>query len=64
MLRSGDHGKVDRWRRASALHRTAVHRPDLLVARGGFSEAEVKVLEEFRYPLTFPALPSEESDAP
>src|SRR5688500_16067549 len=64
VLRSGDHGKVDRWRRAAALHRTAVHRPDLVQARGGFTDAEVKLLEEFRYPLTFPALPSEESDAP
>ena len=54
VLRSGDHGKVDRWRRAAALHRTAVHRPDLLEARGGFAEAEVKLLEEFGYPLTFP----------
>ena len=64
VLRSGDHAKVDRWRRAAALHRTAVHRPDLLHVRGGFTEAEVKLLEEFGYPLTFPALPSEESDAP
>ena len=64
VLRSGDHGKVDRWRRAAALDRTRRHRPDLLQARGGFTDAEVKLLEEFRYPLTFPAMPSEESDAP
>src|SRR5688572_2945321 len=47
VLRSGDHGKVDRWRRAAALHRTATYRPDLLHARGGFTEAEVKLLEAF-----------------
>ena len=64
VLRSGDHGRIDRWRRAAALHRTAVHRPDLLAARGGFTEADVKLLEEFGYPGTFPAAPEEESDAP
>ena len=64
VLRSGDHGRIDRWRRAAALHRTAVHRPDLLAARGGFTEAEVKLLEEFGYPLTFPVTPAEEPHAP
>ena len=64
VLRSGDHGRVDRWRRAAALHRTAVHRPDLVTARGGFTEAEVKLLESFGYPGSFPATPSEEPDAP
>jgi tRNA (guanine37-N1)-methyltransferase len=64
VLRSGDHGRVDRWRRAAALDRTRTHRPDLLERRGGFTEAEVKLLEEFRYPLTFPATPPEEPDAP
>ena len=47
VLRSGDHARVDRWRRAAALHRTATHRPDLLHARGGYTEAEVKLLNEF-----------------
>ena len=64
VLRSGDHGRIDRWRRAAALHRTATHRPDLLEARGGFTDAEVKLLNEFGYPGTFPAAPEEESDAP
>ena len=64
VLRSGDHGRVERWRRAAALHRTAVHRPDLIAARGGFTEAEVKLLGEFGYPLTSPATPPEESAAP
>lgn len=30
VLRSGDHGRVARWRRAQALRRTAERRPDLL----------------------------------
>jgi tRNA (guanine37-N1)-methyltransferase len=64
VLRSGDHAKVERWRRAAALHRTATHRPDLIERRGGFTPEEVKLLEEFRYPLTFPATPPEEPLAP
>jgi tRNA (guanine37-N1)-methyltransferase len=34
VLRSGDHGRIARWRRAMALVRTAERRPDLLRARG------------------------------
>ena len=34
VLRSGDHGRVDRWRRAQALVRTLRRRPDLIAARG------------------------------
>lgn len=30
ILLSGDHGKVDKWRRAHALYRTFMRRPDLL----------------------------------
>lgn len=30
VLRSGDHAKIDRWRRDESLRRTAVRRPDLL----------------------------------
>jgi tRNA (guanine37-N1)-methyltransferase len=32
-LRSGDHARIRRWRRAQALARTAARRPDLLAAR-------------------------------
>jgi tRNA (guanine37-N1)-methyltransferase len=32
VLRSGDHARVERWRRAQALHRTRTRRPDLLSA--------------------------------
>ncbi|MCY3953417.1 MAG: tRNA (guanosine(37)-N1)-methyltransferase TrmD, partial [bacterium] len=47
VLRSGDHGRVERWRRAQALARTQRQRPDLIAARGGLSEADVELLEEF-----------------
>lgn len=47
VLRSGDHAKVDRWRLAKAIERTALERPDLLEARGGLSPDEHKVLDEF-----------------
>ncbi len=30
VLRSGDHGKIARWRRAQSLLRTAAQRPDML----------------------------------
>ena len=33
VLRSGDHGRVARWRRAQALRRTLDRRPDLIAAR-------------------------------
>ena len=45
VLRSGDHAAVARWRRATALARTAEHRPDLIDARGGLSDAEVAALK-------------------
>jgi tRNA (guanine37-N1)-methyltransferase len=47
VLRSGDHAKVARWRRAQALRRTLEHRPDLIEARGGLSAADEAVLAEF-----------------
>ncbi|CAN5689612.1 tRNA (guanosine(37)-N1)-methyltransferase TrmD [soil metagenome] len=50
-LRSGDHGRIDRWRRAQSLHRTIRARPDLIAARGGVTAEEERLLEEF------PALP-------
>jgi tRNA (guanine37-N1)-methyltransferase len=46
VLRSGDHGKVARWRRAQALARTIRHRPDLIEARGGLTEADRALLAE------------------
>ncbi len=44
VLRSGDHEKVARWRRAEALARTLRSRPDLVAARGGLSPDEVALL--------------------
>ena len=47
VLRSGDHGRVARWRRAGALVRTLALRPDLIERRGGLTEADLALLEEF-----------------
>lgn len=47
VLRSGDHGRVARWRRAQALVRTARKRPDLLLRRAGFSDDDRALLDEF-----------------
>ena len=47
VLRSGDHGRVARWRRAHALRRTIERRPDLVAARGGIGPADRKLLAEF-----------------
>jgi tRNA (guanine37-N1)-methyltransferase len=47
VLRSGDHARVLRWRRAQALDRTRARRPDLIAARGGLADEEVALLAEF-----------------
>lgn len=47
VLRSGDHGRVARWRRAQALARTVADRPDLVERRGGLSEQDRALLGEF-----------------
>ena len=44
VLRSGDHGRIARWRHAEALRRTARRRPDLLERRG-LDEAEQALLD-------------------
>jgi tRNA (guanine37-N1)-methyltransferase len=46
VLRSGDHGRIDRWRRAQALRRTLTDRPDLIDARSGLSDEERRLLDE------------------
>jgi tRNA (guanine37-N1)-methyltransferase len=53
VLRSGDHARIARWRLAQALHRTIAARPDLIEARGGISDEERRLLEEFP-PLPYP----------
>jgi tRNA (guanine37-N1)-methyltransferase len=46
VLRSGDHGKVARWRRAQSLRRTIERRPDLIEGRGGLTPDEQRLLDE------------------
>ncbi len=45
IVRSGDHGRIARWRHAQALHRTLRLRPDLIEARGGLTAEDVALLE-------------------
>ena len=47
VLRSGDHGKIARWRHAQALHRTLRYRPDLIEVTGGLTDLDRRLLEEF-----------------
>ena len=54
VLRSGDHAKIERWRRAQALWRTAATRPDLIEARGGLSPEEKALLEAVD-PVSYPS---------
>jgi len=67
VLRSGDHARVARWRRARSLARTLQRRPDLIAARGGLSPAEAALLEEWApdgYRGPSPEDPLQESSAP
>jgi tRNA (guanine37-N1)-methyltransferase len=68
VLLSGDHAAIARWRRDSALRRTALNRPDLVerlrssdksddqkrlrVAPGGLNERDREVLAEAGFPVT------------
>jgi len=47
VLRSGDHARVERWRRAQALRLTSRRRPDLIELRGGLTAEDQAVLDEF-----------------
>ena len=47
VLRSGDHRRVERWRRAQSVARTVGRRPDLIAARGGLNDEERALLQEF-----------------
>jgi tRNA (guanine37-N1)-methyltransferase len=47
VLRSGDHARVRRWRRAQAIRRTVALRPDLIAARGGLTDDDRAALAEF-----------------
>jgi tRNA (guanine37-N1)-methyltransferase len=46
VLRSGDHARIARWRRAQALRRTLERRPDLL-GEHDLDDADRRLLEEF-----------------
>lgn len=46
VLRSGDHQRVARWRRAKALERTLQRRPDLIESAGGLTAADAALLAE------------------
>ena len=47
VLRSGNHAAIERWRRAQALALTLERRPDLIARRGGVSDEERQLLEEW-----------------
>ncbi len=47
VLRSGNHGLIERWRQAQALHKTLAVRPDLITDRGGLTPQERSLLIEF-----------------
>ncbi|MCH7231727.1 tRNA (guanosine(37)-N1)-methyltransferase TrmD [Glycomyces sp. L485] len=53
VLLSGDHGKVERWRRDQALLRTASARPDLLarLGPGSLDERDRRLLHGAGFPL-------------
>jgi tRNA (guanine37-N1)-methyltransferase len=50
VLLSGDHQKIDRWRKKQALGRTYLRRPDLFEHRS-LTEEERQLLEEFQREL-------------
>ena len=53
VLVGGHHGLVSRWRHAQALARTVALRPDIIESRGGLSDQEQRLLDEFdSEPLT------------
>ncbi len=66
VLRSGDHGRIARWRLAQAIARTIERRPDLIEQRGGLTPDEQALLER-ELGIAYPA-PSPErapgADAP
>lgn len=53
VLRSGDHGRIARWRRTQSLLRTAVRRPDLFGAVE-MDKSDVAALAEAGFPITPP----------
>jgi tRNA (guanine37-N1)-methyltransferase len=63
VLRSGDHARIARWRRAQALHRTLQERPDLLAGRAALPPEDAALLEStpaVAYPSSSPRDPQED----
>ncbi|GAA0570628.1 tRNA (guanosine(37)-N1)-methyltransferase TrmD [Paractinoplanes ferrugineus] len=58
ILRSGDHGRIARWRRAQSLLRTAARRPDMLAAYPDefLDKTDRKTLAEGGFQITPPAV--------
>ena len=58
VLRSGDHGRIARWRRDQSLLRTAARRPDMLAAypSASLDKADRKTLDEGGFRITPPAV--------
>lgn len=46
VLLSGNHARIEKWRKAQALLKTLNSRPDLIKAKGGLSKEEERLLEE------------------
>jgi len=49
ILRNGDHGKIAKWRKASAISRTVRQRQDMIERRGGLTQEELQLLSEYGY---------------
>jgi tRNA (guanine37-N1)-methyltransferase len=58
ILRSGDHGRIARWRREQSLLRTAARRPDMMAAYppSSLDKADMKALAEGGFRITPPAV--------
>ena len=58
VLRSGDHGKIARWRRDQSLSRTASRRPDMMAAYplDQLDKADKKALDEGGFQITPPGV--------
>src|SRR3954468_23869717 len=56
VLRSGDHGRIARWRREQSLLRTASRRPDMMAAYppASLDKADRKTLDEGGFRITPP----------
>ena len=56
VLRSGDHGRIARWRRTQSLLRTAARRPDMMAAypAADLDKADLAALAEAGFQITPP----------